>query len=264
MAAELVDDLTSHVRAEMTALPQSVAAKDEVIGKLQDEISYLKDENDRLEQYSRRNSLRISGVPEIPNEEVMQCVLDICRHKLGVPVSREHIERAHCTGKKIEGKASPRPILVKFSSYGPRDAVFKAKSVLRPGGRHPDQPWTLGVAAGLAPTTMPANDLTIPHDSESERPVQPDNEPRQPASSEGESPTIIDNMDFSKVFISEDLTRNRQYLLWRARLAKKNKKLNDCWSHDGQIIIKDSNNKIVPIMSVKQLDDIDPTTETTV
>ena len=32
------------------------------------------------------------------------------------------------------------------------------------------------------------------------------------------------HIDYSKVFISEDLTRHRQYILWRARSAKRNKK----------------------------------------
>ena len=35
-----------------------------------------------------------------------------------------------------------------------------------------------------------------------------------------------DDIDYTKIYISEDLTRNRRYLLWKARMAKnKNKSL---------------------------------------
>ena len=62
-----------------------------------------------------------------------------------------------------------------------------------------------------------------------------------------------DEIDYTKVFISEDLTRNRQFILWKARLAKKKHIIRDCWTTAGQILLKDNTNKIVPIQSLTQL-----------
>ena len=65
----------------------------------------------------------------------------------------------------------------------------------------------------------------------------------------------------------------RKFLFSRSSLAtgssfggepgapRENKKIHDCWSNDGQIIIKDLSNKILLINSIKKLDDIVPVTE---
>ena len=249
--AQCVDDLTAHIRAEMDNLRQSVAAKDELIAKLQSDITVLKEDNDCLEQYSRRNTLRIAGIPERDNEDVGEKILSLCNQKLDVPITKDHIERVHRTGKKVINATKPRPILVKFSSYGARSAVYKAKSILRPGGRHPARPWTLGQAAGLdTGQQQPAPSDDTDRDHQSDERDQNAEDVHDPTTTTEDDPQT--HIDYSKVFISEDLTRHRQYLLWRARGAKRNKKINDCWSNDGQIIIKDLSNKIVLINSIKK------------
>ena len=84
-------------------------------------------------------SLRISGLPEGNNEDVCAKVLDLCNKKLRIPVEPNEIERVNRLGRP---GGNPRQILVKFATYGTRASVFKAKAVLRPGGRHPHAPWT--------------------------------------------------------------------------------------------------------------------------
>ena len=46
------------------------------------------------------------------------------------------------------------------------------------------------------------------------------------------------------IFIHEDLTPIRAALLYKARQAKRQHDIVDCWSFDGRIVIKDANNKI--------------------
>ena len=232
---------TDDLRQELDSLRKNIKAKDQKIAELETEIEVLKDDQDRLEQYSRRNSLRISGLPEQDGENVLKKVVDLCNNKLKLPVKISDFDRVHRVGKS----GSPaRPILVKFATYGVRASVFKAKSVLRPGGRHPDAPWTLGMAAGLpdastASAAMPNNDAASESDGNGNDPDDVnDNE---------------DEIDYTKVFISEDLTRNRQFILWKARLAKKKHIIRDCWTTDGQILLKDNTNKIVPIQSLTQI-----------
>ena len=214
--------------------------KDDKIQNMKSEIGVLKLDQDRLERYTRRNSLRISGVPEENNEDVCEKVLNLCNAKLRVPVEVSDIERVHRLGRPGE---SPRQILVKFATYGTRASVFKAKAVLRPGRRHPLAPWTLGDAAGLA---------QAPADTEASPATNDDT-----ATDDDNADDSDSNIDYSKIFISEDLTKNRQFMFWKARRAKKNKKIRDRWTNDGQIILRDNNNKILPISTLKDLDDMD-------
>ena len=53
------------------------------------------------------------------------------------------------------------------------------------------------------------------------------------------------------IFINEDLTRKRSNLLWKARQMKKEKKINDCWSYDGKVMVKTLANKIELISSAE-------------
>ena len=46
------------------------------------------------------------------------------------------------------------------------------------------------------------------------------------------------------IYINEDLTRARATLLYKARKAKREKGIADCWSFDGRIIIKDVRGKV--------------------
>ena len=57
----------------------------------------------------------------------------------------------------------------------------------------------------------------------------------------------------SQVFINEDLTARRASLAYTTRQLKKAGKLNDCWTSDGKIVIKDLANKIVQINSADEL-----------
>ena len=62
-------------------------------------------------------------------------------------------------------------------------------------------------------------------------------------------------------FISNDLTCHKKFLVRRARRAKRNENIHDCWFYDGQIIIKHLSIKIMLINWKKNLDGIDPVTE---
>ena len=50
-----------------------------------------------------------------------------------------------------------------------------------------------------------------------------------------------------RIFINDDLTAQQASLLYQARQLKKKREINDCWSVDGQILIKDTANKVIPI-----------------
>ena len=55
------------------------------------------------------------------------------------------------------------------------------------------------------------------------------------------------------IFINEDLTKKRYTLLRDALKMKKTGKINDCWSFDGQILIKNKANKVIPVKNIWEL-----------
>ena len=62
--------------------------------------------------------------------------------------------------------------------------------------------------------------------------------------------------DYTKIFINEDLTRNRQTLLYQCRIAKREKKIQDAWSFDGSILIKSNAGTIIQIQNKTDLDSV--------
>lgn len=112
--------------------------KKEIIS-LKTEINNLKRDNsenegkiEKLEQYTRRNSLRIFGLKEERNENLQDKVLQFFKNQLQEEVKVEHVDRVHRVGKfKVE---STRAIIIKFVSYQQRALVFRKKKMLKGSG----------------------------------------------------------------------------------------------------------------------------------
>ena len=211
---KLQDVICTNLKQEITILNQKLVPvqRDQQINQLENKVQSLENKCDDLEQYSRRNSLRITGIPEkVNDDDPCQKSLDLFESmQINPPIILQDIDRIHRVGPKMENK--PRPILVKFSNYQARHRVYKARTKLRKGGRDPNRPWGIQTAAN----------------------VEADDQPVQP-------------QQHLQVFINEDLTKNRANLLWKARNKKRAKRIYDCWTYDGQVLIKNLVNKIIPI-----------------
>lgn len=101
-------------------------------------IEELKNENnnlcaklDDLEQYTRRNNLRIFGVNEELNEDLESKVIVLFRDKMEVNLEPKDIDRVHRLGKTDASKSSIRPIIIKFTNYGSKRALMKSRSKLK-------------------------------------------------------------------------------------------------------------------------------------
>ena len=79
---------------------------------------------DNLEQYSRRNNVRISGISETQREDTDQLVLQIVSN-IGVDIALNTIDRFHRVGRK-----HPKDIIVKFVSYRDRRSLFANRKKL--------------------------------------------------------------------------------------------------------------------------------------
>ena len=217
----VVREEVNELRTEIGTLRDLLKSKDEKIKKLELKVQTLETTCDDLEQYSRRNSIRIAGIPERTDDNVHERVLDLFHHKMGVNTSIEDVDRMHRVGRR---GPRPRAVLVKFATYRARLAVCQSKRYLKPGALRPIRGapvWTATHAAGL---NLPNEDGTEDGNEDGTAQSQMIPEPKE---------------DFDNIFISEDLTEARQHLLFKCRQARRNGRITDCWSYDGQILVKD-------------------------
>ena len=123
------DTIIDKLRTRINVLENNVAVSNLKIEHLEINI----DDN---EQYSRRHSLRLSGLEKRKYNEtaddVMRGVYDEM-DRLDAPINELEIDRAHRTGKKYkdeEGKWQ-QPILLKFNSWKARNAMYKLRKESR-------------------------------------------------------------------------------------------------------------------------------------
>jgi len=184
----LREAICGELQKEVRDLREIIKSKDTQLTELKDKIHDLEATTDDLEQYSRRNSLRFTGVPEQDHEDTGEVSLDLIHTQLGIKsITIKSIDRVHRVGPKRDNQTT-RPILVKFATYRERNDVFKSRSNLKGktvGGNH--------------------------------------------------------------IYINEDLTQVRSRLLYRARQMKREGKVVDCWTHDGQLFVKNKHRKIMAI-----------------
>ena len=78
-----------------------IKKKHEEIFSLNNSASVLQLKTDEMEQYSRRNTLRVSGVPESENDDIVDSMLHLFNGKLELdpPFTYENIDRIHRVGK---------------------------------------------------------------------------------------------------------------------------------------------------------------------
>ena len=92
---DVLELISSHLRKKIAGLRDKVAEKDR-------EILFLKDQIDSLEQYSRRNCLRISPVLEVSSESTDDIVKTVAK-TTGVTLPDNAIDRSHRVGKVTAG-----------------------------------------------------------------------------------------------------------------------------------------------------------------
>lgn len=119
--------ITPALHQDLLALKDELRERDETIDSLKSQLRELHSKDDELEQYTRRNSLRISGIPETPDENCYGKALSLANDqlKLNPPLTLSDIDRTHRAGPRKPGQ--PRALLVKFATYQQRDRIMSAK-----------------------------------------------------------------------------------------------------------------------------------------
>lgn len=125
-----LQDLKKHIFLELSQMKTSIESR----------LTLIERSQDAQEQYSRRNCLVLHGVPETSNENTDNITKDVLHNNLGL-VSFEitHTERTHRLGRprqpSRQGQVNtPRPIIIKFTSYRYREEAWRSKVKLRGSG----------------------------------------------------------------------------------------------------------------------------------
>nr|KAG5711535.1 hypothetical protein BaRGS_025962 [Batillaria attramentaria] len=165
----------------------------ELLEKKDRQIFHLQDRVDELEQYSRRNNIRISDIPEIDGEDTDDLIIAI-GNEIGVTITEEMIDRSHRVGNK--GDDFCRPIICKFTSYRYKQRLLKEKKKL---------------------ANVDAKQL-FP-----ERSWHPRRTRQRPSSTIRAEPKI-------KIYLNDDLTKTRAEIASKARKMKSDGALQDTWT----------------------------------
>ena len=110
------------------AVKAAMDAKEEEISKLKEELKEVKTKLDDLEQYSRKNCVNISGIPESAGESTSKLVCDLGK-AMRVDISPTDIDACHRIGRQSAGKT--RSIIVKFCRFDQRQEFYAARRQLR-------------------------------------------------------------------------------------------------------------------------------------
>ena len=133
--SQLHEELKKHrednkvLQRDVKELRDDVLKKDARISTLEVQVNELHLKLDDQEQYSRRNSLRVTGVPENVNEDVGEKIVELCNAELNlgdVQVKPEHIDRVHRVGPRRTNTVSQRRCIFKTYFGQVRDLSYQA------------------------------------------------------------------------------------------------------------------------------------------
>ena len=112
--------------------------------KLENRVHYAEVALCDIQQYTRRNCLLITGIPEsnkkddngkFVHEDTDKVIIELAKNELELDIRPEDIDRSHrATRARNEPDRKPRAIVAKFTTYNTRDKVIKARRRLKGKG----------------------------------------------------------------------------------------------------------------------------------
>ena len=100
---------------------------------LRGKVDDITAETDRQEQYSRRNSLLIHGLPESKNKNTDLLAMEAIETKMNIKITDNDIDRTYRIGKP-KNNSKPRSVIIKFARYNDRKKIFSSKKLLKDWG----------------------------------------------------------------------------------------------------------------------------------
>lgn len=141
--AQQVSELEEKNTLYKTKLSQQQAE----INDLKKQLDAEKERVLHLEEYSRRENLKFRNIPELPEENSKDLLLDIISNDLGLEVGQMRFHAVHRVGKPRKGK--PRAIIARFVCREDKDLVYSQRNLLKESVRFEDAYITLDYPAAV-------------------------------------------------------------------------------------------------------------------
>lgn len=130
------DYLLGEFSKQLAERDKTIKAQSIEMKSLHLENERLRDNLDDLQQYSRRNSIRIDGIPEEKKgdkesiETLETKVKQVFKDVMKVDLKVTDFCRMHRVGKPPKA-GKPKQVILKFTNYGAKRRVMKARKTLR-------------------------------------------------------------------------------------------------------------------------------------
>lgn len=128
-----IDDMAKTVTSKIDDLQRSFSHISALANTNLESIKSLEQKVEMLEQHTKKNSLRLNGVTEEQNEDVLGVVKSIFKNYLKVSCNTSDFDSIFRVGKS-DNIDRPRTILVNFSNNIIRSAAYAAKKSLKGSG----------------------------------------------------------------------------------------------------------------------------------
>lgn len=110
----------------ISSLEDDSTAQSAILARITAENRELWSKLDDLENRSRRNNMRIIGLPEsVTNNQLANICAKVIPEQLGLRIPCA-VERAHRIGQYMESRTKPRHVIVKYLNYADKTAIMQA------------------------------------------------------------------------------------------------------------------------------------------
>ena len=143
MVSAIVSNVLGDVNTKVSPLQHENDALNDKVVQLERRIDLLAKQDDANNQYNRQNCLRVSGIKEEPGEQ-MDSIANRLSTEMKVDIDLKDIDNMHRLGRQISETSStgpstanmqlnsrPMDILIKFTTYRARQAVFSHRAELK-------------------------------------------------------------------------------------------------------------------------------------
>ena len=138
---QITSIVNSVVEGVLKGLNSKITSLQQANQELKTRIAKREASADNVEQYSRRNCLRITGIAESDNENTDDIVIQLAR-SIDVDLNLQDIDRSHRLGKPGSvgessdsgATARSRAIIVKFATYRMRAKFYKSRVLTKSRG----------------------------------------------------------------------------------------------------------------------------------
>lgn len=127
-----LNDHFDKIERKLTEVSDTMKSLNKKVAANSSSIQMLDTKVDNMEQLSKKNSLRITGLADGETENLVDLVVSLINEKLRIPCSSRDIDtafRLRRTGE--DDPTKPRTILVNFVQNLKRNEIFSAKKLLK-------------------------------------------------------------------------------------------------------------------------------------